>query len=61
MKFNKEKYLEHNGLICPYCDSKEITATSSDFDDDYCWRNVACDDCGETWQDIYTLTDVNEG
>lgn len=62
--FNKKKYLEHKGLICPYCSSKKIEATESlqlpDMATATQW--VECYDCGNTWKDIHTikLVDVEE-
>jgi len=59
MKFDKQKYLEHYGLICPYCDSKNINADCSQFDDNYMWRSVVCEDCKECWTETYMLIDAH--
>ena len=56
MKFNEKKYLEHHGLICPYCDSDELMGGHAEFDDNYAWRNVVCENCGKEWTEVLTLT-----
>jgi hypothetical protein len=58
-KRQRTKYLEHNELICPYCDSDEISADHMDFDDDYGWRSVVCTNCNGCWTETYILTDAH--
>ena len=54
--FNEKKYLEYHGLICPYCDSKEISAGNCGFDDNSAWRNVICNDCQKVWTETFIVT-----
>ena len=62
-KLTKEQIKQYvNGGYnrCPYCYSTEIEAGSYEFDDNYAWAIVVCNDCNEEWNDIYTLTGISE-
>lgn len=55
----KKYYLEHKGVRCPYCHSNNITTNNPiDADADYAWQEAECEDCGESWKDIYKLIDM---
>lgn len=54
----RQKYLEHRGVRCPFCDNDEISSGPSERDDDYVTIEVECHGCDGTWLDYYTLTDV---
>lgn len=47
---------------CPVCGSYEVTGDAWDMETDVrrgvvsAWQSVACDDCGSSWDDVYTLT-----
>lgn len=57
----KEEYLNSCGNHCPYCKSENIDSIGSvETDDNYGWRNVLCNDCKKEWQDVYTLTSIDE-
>ncbi len=43
---------------CPWCQSKSIQGGARNFDSNYASLDVSCEDCGQVWQDIYTLTGV---
>ena len=55
----KKEYLE-NSVLCPFCKSDDIETGQRDFGNNQIWQNVWCHDCGKRWQDIYTLTNVEE-
>ena len=54
----KKKYLEVNGVLCPFCGSSDIRADSLESDGNEAWNNVHCEDCKEEWKDIYKLVDI---
>lgn len=44
------------GNECPNCSSREISGSSPpDMDSGLASQQMACDDCGGTWTDVYTL------
>ena len=49
------KYISSGGLDCPFCHSPNINAYGSEFDADYMWRNVQCEDCNAEWREEYKL------
>ena len=54
-----QKYLKHEGLICPVCESKNFAEVERpDGDSNILTSSCVCDDCGKRWTDFYTLTDV---
>jgi C4-type Zn-finger protein len=53
----KTDYLNSSSL-CPYCKSSNINAERIEADGESAWGEVECEDCGERWTDVYTLTDV---
>ena len=56
----KKKYIESSGIGCPFCNSHQIEGDSFQSDGKHVWQSVECLDCDKTWDDIYTLTDVEE-
>jgi len=59
MKLNKEKYLKNPGN-CPYCGSEDIVGESIEIEGATSKQKVSCSDCYKEWNDIYTLSDVEE-
>lgn len=57
---NRSRYLKSDSRFCPYCESERIIM--GDLRDDYhsAWRKVNCVDCHKKWNDVYTITDVEE-
>lgn len=43
---------------CPFCNSDNISAYYFEADGSY--QKIECYTCGKKWNDIYTLTDVEE-
>lgn len=56
----KAIYVGTGGVRCPHCHSVNLSTDPFETDDNYAVRDVKCDDCGEAWQDIYTLTGIEE-
>jgi len=58
---HKREYLANHGTRCPFCKSKEIEADQGEWGEGYASQPVRClnPDCEETWNDVYTLTDVD--
>ena len=56
----KRRYLEEGGARCPFCDSDDIEGTG-EHETDGTWHSaeVRCNSCQRTWEDLYTLTDVD--
>lgn len=54
-------YVDSRGSYCPYCKSKNIEGTGNrDYDDNWASNHIVCKDCGKEWDDIYTLTGIDE-
>jgi hypothetical protein len=55
----KRAYLEENGAnLCPFCQSPNISGGHIEISGREAWQEVGCVACGETWQDVYTLSSV---
>ena len=60
-KEQRKKYLAHRGMQCPYCDSRQLDALGkAEIDGPMAAVETTCVACGETWWDIFTLTDIQE-
>ena len=55
----KKKYLE-SPFHCPFCGSENIHADRFECSDGGAYQPVLCSSCHKKWNDIYTLTDVEE-
>ena len=49
-------YVSKGGAYCPFCKSDQIVGGNIDIDGNAAFQPVTCSDCGEEWQDSYTLT-----
>jgi len=56
----KAAYLEVRGACCPRCQSDEISGGHVEINDGFAWQNVDCKACGAEWQDVYSLTSVDD-
>ena len=58
----QKKYLDSNGLICPYCGSAHIEPISplSTKEDGTVVQDIVCTHCNIAWVDEFTLTGANE-
>lgn len=54
------QYVQHQGTKCPYCDSQDLEGGCMEGDGNAVYLPVTCLECGKTWSDIYTLTDILE-
>lgn len=45
-----------NNVVCPVCGSVDVSGGFVEVLDDTAWQSVDCDDCGSSWDDVYTLT-----
>ena len=58
-KEQEQKYIDHGGVICPYCLSTDITSGHIESDAAIAWAKVSCNCCDKQWQDLYTLTGID--
>jgi len=58
-KKQKAEYLKNKGFICPFCGSRNISADNPELTDYGVDVDVSCADCGRSWIDVYSLTDVD--
>jgi len=56
----KKKYMDKAGNECPYCGSDHIEGGRPQTDSNCAWQEVICQDCEKRWNDVYTLTDIEE-
>lgn len=52
------KYIAAGGVSCPHCGSTDLDAKGVQVDAGQATQEVMCSDCGQGWQDVYTLTHV---
>lgn len=55
----KRNYLSSQGN-CPFCGSGTLCGDSYDCEGGSVAQRIECEDCGKSWHDIYTLTDIEE-
>lgn len=55
MAMTNEEYISHGGSKCPYCNSYNITSDGIEVDGATAWQDIECEDCGETWRDVFKL------
>jgi len=60
MAITKEQeaiYIESGGINCPVCRSSDIESRGdAEYHDNTLSETVICNQCGEKWLDIYTLS-----
>jgi len=54
-----KRYVDNQGLKCPYCGSVDLACDNLDADGGYAHQDIECNGCGREWQDVYRLVDVN--
>ena len=52
----ERQYIAERGVCCPFCHSSSISGKAVDIDNGIASQEIDCDDCGENWTDLYTLT-----
>lgn len=55
----KEAYLKDN-LKCPHCRSEQIEGGPTMVEGNEAWQKMGCNECQKSWQDIYTLSDIED-
>lgn len=56
-----QRYVANGGSRCPWCDSNNISADANvKVEGGSAWQTINCADCGQRWNDLYTLTGVEE-
>lgn len=59
MKTNLVKAYLKDSAKCPHCQSKDIDGNEIQCEGDSHYQTIQCNNCGRSWVDIYTLTDVD--
>jgi len=54
----KKEYLKSGYGKCPKCKSSDIEGSSFDVDDKYVTQDLTCNECGFSYRDVYTLSNV---
>lgn len=54
----KKTYIENNGTKCPFCNSNSIEGGFVESGSGQASQPMECKDCGTSWTDVYTLTNV---
>lgn len=55
----EEDYLARSALICPRCESTNISSRGVvETDCLSAWQEVKCLDCGQGWKDIFELIGI---
>lgn len=56
----RNDYLTNDSGRCPFCKSDNIQGHAIDICGKEAIQPVTCSDCGHLWNDIYSLTDVED-
>ncbi len=57
----RKRYVEVEGIICPWCQSKALKLGEITMDEfTFIRQTVVCLSCNKRWKDIYELTDIAE-
>jgi len=54
----KQRYIETSGIDCPFCGSNYFDTSRVEIADGGASQDVQCKDCGASWTDLYTLTEI---
>ena len=54
----KDKYIRQGGVRCLFCGSEQIEGGAFECDAGVVWQEVHCLSCGEYWNDLYKLVEV---
>lgn len=52
------KYIQSDGVSCPYCGSSDIAGGSIETDENRAYQKITCNACGAYWSDGYTLDSI---
>jgi Zn finger protein HypA/HybF involved in hydrogenase expression len=56
----RREYVKEKYGHCPYCGSDDIEGGFIEVNDNYCWQPITCNNCEKEWNDLYTLTGIEE-
>lgn len=56
----REEYIKNNGQLCPFCSSNDLSTDKLSINDRVITEEIECLNCGEEWQDSYTLTGITQ-
>jgi len=56
----KKFYLEHEGALCPFCESSDLEPHGIKTDCDGWQQTVDCNECHKQWTDEFSLVNVRE-
>jgi hypothetical protein len=60
-KPSKELYIKTYGKFCPFCGSDTLEARFEGGESPKVFFAITCNDCGETWKDMFLLVDADFG
>lgn len=61
-KVRAERYVQEGGLWCPVCGNVDIGVTAGpDLVEGAVTMKTVCNNCGNEWEDIFTLTGIQAG
>jgi hypothetical protein len=55
-----KEYIDGGGLTCPVCKGTSIEGDFVEINTGCADQKVYCTDCGATWLDCYTLTEIQD-
>jgi len=56
----KDKYINQDGVNCPYCGSRDIEGQSIEVDAGGAFQDISCLRCNREWTDCYKLDGIKE-
>jgi formate dehydrogenase maturation protein FdhE len=59
-KEDMEIYINHSGIFCPYCGSRDISGNGLQTDGSMGYEWIDCLTCNRSWHDIWELNDIEE-
>ena len=62
-KKQRKAYIKEVGRIgrkCPFCGSYKVSGGHAELEEMWIRQDVECNNCGEDWQDIYKLGDIEQ-
>lgn len=55
---SEKRYIKEGGSICLFCESEHLDYQDLDGNYGTVWQKVSCAECGEQWEEVYSLTEV---
>lgn len=56
---SERQYIIDGGGSCPSCGSDQTESDGFSTGASICWQVVTCSGCGASWEDVYSLTCIN--